>query len=159
MNYLLEMSDIYSNILLESSPPSFNYDEEDGYVRITMITNGIKVGEVVAQDMSDAYFMFEDYMDEESYNKIFPSDNFLRVEDLTVNKKFQSSGYGRMLMGKVIEYAKNNHFDTIYLNASPMGHDGLPINQLIKFYESLGFSEIPNIQQHPNNREMIMYIK
>ncbi len=146
-------------MILESIQPNIDIEDDDGTIKIKATENGKIVGDLSATEMSDAYFMFEDMMSEEEYYQVFPDDFFLRIEHVEVDPSYRGRGYAKMLMNSVIDYAKNNMYNVLYLNASPMGVKGLDVNGLVKLYESLGFREIPNIQQYPDNKEMVMYLK
>lgn len=149
----------FKTFYFESLSPSITYDDKDDYITINASLGSDIIGYVTAQSIDDGYIYFEDMMDEEAFYDTFPSGNFLRIESLEIKDYYKGTGYGKLLMKTIIQYAKDHEFDTIYLNASPMGNSGLPISELVNFYKSSGFSDIPNVEQYPNNREMIMYLK
>ena len=68
---------------------------------------------------------------------------------------YKGAGVGRALMNKAIDKAKSLGFKQIYLNASPIGRSGLPINDLAKWYESFGFK---TILDQGNNKLMLLNI-
>ena len=72
-----------------------------------------------------------------------------KIEHLEIENKYKGQGYAKLLMNKAIEVAKEKGLMPLYLNASPMGFDGLDIDALTIFYEKLGFQVF--LEQGGNN--------
>ena len=68
-------------------------------------------------------------------------DNALEIEQVEAFKKRQ--GTGNKLVNEVIEYARSNGYDKITLVAHPTD-ETIEFEDLIKFYENLGFTEYQN---------------
>src|ERR1017187_8541983 len=73
--------------------------------------------------------------------------NNRRVSSLTVDREFRCKGYATKLMNKVIErHGKAN----LHLVAMPTpGKDNLSMPSLVRFYERLGFSIVPDPLSRP----------
>jgi GNAT superfamily N-acetyltransferase len=69
---------------------------------------------------------------------------------------YKGAGVGRALMNKILTKAKQSGHKQIYLNASPIGHNGLAINDLVNWYKTFGFEPILD-QGH--NVQMLMNMK
>jgi len=103
-------------------------------------------------------YEFNNELSEDDYDRMFPDDKFAKIEQIKVDKKYRSSGYAKKLMERAIEIIKEEGFDRVYLNANPMGFDGLDVNDLVGFYKTFGFEIIPELDMWPQNKEMILYI-
>lgn len=113
---------------------SYDYDED----RITISS---PYGSIVITETYPEYEFVEDLTPEELENiNIDEGDPIVKIEHIEVNPKYRGQGYGKELMKKALEEAKKRNANIIYLNASPMGFDGLPLNALTKFYENFGFT-------------------
>jgi len=93
-------------------------------------------------------------IDEDEYYKIFPDDEYIKIEHVKVEKKYAQKGFGRILMDRALDEIRKTDFKRVYLNASPMGTQ-IPLPDLIEFYESLGFKVF---HREANNAEMYMII-
>ena len=62
-----------------------------------------------------------------------------KLEHIEIMLENRGSGYARQLMTKAIATAKKKGWFPLYLNACPMGNDGLRLDALTKFYETFGF--------------------
>ena len=69
-------------------------------------------------------------------------NNVWKLDTVNVNPSSRGSGSGAAVLDSVIRDAKANGADAIILNASPMGSDGLGLQDLTKFYESRGFKVV-----------------
>jgi GNAT superfamily N-acetyltransferase len=81
---------------------------------------------------------------------VFNTNRVLVLSHLEVYDK--NKGYGTKLVNKFFEYAKRNNYKQIFLNASPLGYDGLTIKHLVKFYEKFGFKVI---RDAGHNKQMV----
>ncbi len=113
-----------------------------GYINIDLITNG--------------YEMFEEFMSEDEYLKLFRGDSFYEIEHLEVDKKHVDGGFGTKLIKKAIETIKSKGGKAIYLNASPVKHESLDLDTLVNFYSKFGFKVIPDTEDEYDNKEMIL---
>lgn len=137
----------------------YTYTVDDDNVTINAIKNRAIVGKISIEFVVDAYREFEDVietgdMTEEEYNSIFPNDSFVKIDYLNIEDGEKGKGYAKELMKKAISYAKEHGGKVMYLNASPMGHTGLNINDLSGFYNSFGFQTLidsgHNIEMYAN---------
>jgi DNA repair protein RadC len=127
----------------------FNIHSEEGQKDRTEISlNGI--GSVTLVETFPEYEFIED-VDEDTLEELGVEEGDLigKIEHIVVNDEHKGKGYGRLLMNKAIEVAKEKGLMPLYLNASPMGYDGLDIDDLTGFYESFGFEVF--LQQGRNN--------
>jgi len=128
----------------------FTKQEEDG-INITLRDNNEFIGSCYLDIKTNAYWYFEDDMTEEEYDKLFPNDIFLHIENLTIKEKYRNKGYAKKLLELVIDKAKELGIKQIYLNAYHISMDkDLP--RLVKLYESFGFRIF---LKHENNALMI----
>ena len=129
-------------------------DENDAdRITISAIVEGEPVAKIVLQFMVNGYWEFEDRMSEDEYNSLFPEDSYVMVEDLVSHDK--GKGYARALLNYAIAYSQKAGQHMIYLNASPKGYEGLGINKLVGFYQSMGFEVIIDDN---TNKEMVRRI-
>jgi GNAT superfamily N-acetyltransferase len=135
---------------------TFIYKREDeDETTINAVYNNQRIASLSMVAMVSAYWYFEDDMSEDEYYELFPDDEFIQIGYLNVyDKKYMGEGIAKKLMKLAIDKAKKEGFDTIYLNASPMGTEGLKINNLVDFYKKFGFKEIIN---QGNNVQMILH--
>ena len=143
--------------LFESKIPTYKvYEIEDKSVHIISYLGDVKIGEIAVNFIKNGYWMFEDVIKREGYDKLFPNDRIAEIEGLVIHEGFKKKGYGRLLMNRLIKYLKSKQEYTIYLNASPLGINGLNLYRLVNFYKSFGFK---TIIKDDNNEEMILNIK
>jgi GNAT superfamily N-acetyltransferase len=131
----------------------YKYSREDDYHTITAYDNNQKVGQISFEEMFSGYFYFEDEMTEDEYYELFPDDKFFIISHLTVDKNRRGEGIAQTLVQKALTKIKNFKHNRIYLNASPMGGDGLNVNDLANLYKKFGFEELLN---QGNNIQMIL---
>lgn len=168
MDYLYELSDkAYDksmSLVNENSNTeepfvknvSYKTDEtEDGF-EINGFIGDDEVCSVVLDVVYHGFWIFEGDLTEEEYEEIFPNDKFMQIVHLSVpDKNMRGLGLAKKLVKLAIEKTKQVGLDTLYLNASPMGSDGLALPDLIGFYQSFGF----NVFKHQgNNALMVLYI-
>jgi len=92
----------------------------------------------------------EDALDKMGIDK---SDFITKIEHIEVAKSKQGKGIGTRLMNEAVVEAKERGTEFTYLNASPIGTDGLPLNKLTSFYEKFGFK---TFKGQGNNNLMIV---
>ncbi|MFW6016305.1 MAG: GNAT family N-acetyltransferase [bacterium] len=96
------------------------------------------------------YEFADDLTEEELKNiKIDENDLITKIEHIEVNLSYRNKGYSTKLMKEALKEASKRNAEYIYLNASPMGFDGLSLNELTNFYEKFGFNVIK--EQDKNN--------
>jgi predicted GNAT family acetyltransferase len=66
-------------------------------------------------------------------------DSEIVIDNVFVNKSERGQGIGKSLVRKVIDKATEDGFKTIGLYCEPQTDDGLEIDALIEFYQSLHF--------------------
>lgn len=131
---------------------NFNFKvstEEDRY-KIEAVYDGEVYGSIIFAIVFDAYEydFYDDFSDdvipEELFYEIFGDDTLVKLEHLQVEDGFKNEGIGTQLMTNGLEFMKKQGYTKFYLNASPMGFDGLNIKNLINFYKKFGFKELLN---------------
>jgi DNA repair protein RadC len=82
---------------------------------------------------------------------IKPEDKIAIVEYIEVYKGYKGKGYARLLMKKAIQLAREKGWMPLYILAQPKSDNiqDLNLNDLTKFYESLGFKSL--IKTRSNN--------
>lgn len=150
----MKLLELYNEAL--ENPVTFTTFDDDGRVTISAMVGRTNVGYIVIEQITNGYWMFQDDISEEEYDEIFPDDSFLKIEHLLVFDDYKSGGYGKQLVNKAIEYAKEIGENIIYLNASPMGGSGLSIGNLVNFYKGFGFKTLPHSEKWANNKEMVL---
>jgi len=111
--------------------------------RITVYVDGEKAGDMSMEVMFSPYdWYFSDEFSEEKYDEMFPDDEFIKFSHIEVEDKYKGASVAAYLMELAIKEAKKLGYKEIYLNAFPMGFNGLKLNDLVKFYEHFGFKEI-----------------
>jgi len=121
------------------------------------ITISLKdIGHISFSYIYSGYWMFENDMTEEEYDEYFFDEPFININELFIEPTYRYNGYAKILLQKALDYIKKEGIKIIYLNASPMGLDGLNKDQLVKFYKSFGFKILND--KYNNNTEMIKYL-
>lgn len=107
-------------------------------------------GSIIITETSPRYEFVEDLTSEE-FNQIgVDEDDFIaKIEHIEVNSNNRGQGYGTALMEEAMKELTRRNVNYIYLNASPMGFEGLSLGDLTKFYEKFGFKVIK--EQGGNN--------
>jgi GNAT superfamily N-acetyltransferase len=62
-----------------------------------------------------------------------------KIEHIDIDPNKRGQGYAKILMKAAIQKAEKLGWTPIYLNASPMGYNGLNIEDLTNFYSKFGF--------------------
>ena len=143
----------------EDGELKFEVNENENGDRITItgfIGEGDIVGSVILEREFNAYYEFEGEMSKDEFYEIFPDGNFIKIESIKIDDKYKNKGYGKKLLAKAIEYAKEIGESIVYLNASPMGNTGLLLPELVSFYKKAGFEIIPQLDKYEENKEMIL---
>jgi len=141
----------------EDGELKFEVNENEDRITITgFIGEGDIVGSVILEREFNAYYEFESEMSEDEFYEIFPDGNFIKIEYIKIDDKYKNKGYGKKLLAKAIEYAKEIGESIVYLNASPMGNTGLALPELVSFYKKAGFEIIPQLDKYKENKEMIL---
>jgi len=105
---------------------------------ITAYINNKYVGSLSMELLFGGYtYEFEDVFDEDTFNKLYPDNEIIKIEHIEIDDNYKNSGVGSELM-------KKNGYNQFYLNASPMGFKGLSIIDLVNFYKRFGFKELLN---------------
>jgi GNAT superfamily N-acetyltransferase/acetolactate synthase small subunit len=121
-------------------------DEEEGRTEISL--DGI--GKVILAETYPKYEFVDDIGGDALEDLGLEEEDLIgKIEHIEVNNQYKGKGYGRLLMKKAIEVAKDKGLMPLYLNASPMGYEGLDIYNLTSFYESFGFKVF--LEQGNNN--------
>ena len=124
---------------------NFKYETDEERTTISS-----KYGSVVITETTPQYEFVEDLTSEE-FNKIkIEDDDFItKIEHIEINPNYRGQGKGTALMVEAMKEANRRNTSYIYLNASPMGFDGLSLGDLTRFYEKFGFKVIK--EQGGNN--------
>lgn len=145
----------YKNFIKESL--SFEKETNDKNVDIMAYIDGKYIGKVVIEYVVSGYWEFEDEISEERYDELFPDDRFAKIQYISIATEYTGKGYAKQLMNKALEDIKSNGEKTVYLNASPMGHNEMYIDGIVNFYGKFGFETF--IDDYEENKEMILTLE
>jgi len=147
MKNLKKFNEFYS-----FSEVKVNIDEDR--FEFSIHDDGLKIGYLIAEKVFSAYdYEFYDLISDEEYDNIFGSDNIIKIEHIEVIDGYKNLGISSKLIKYCIKYFKDNGHDEFYLNASPMGLNGLRLEDLVNLYKKFGFKEL--LDQGNN---VIMYL-
>lgn len=91
----------------------------------------------------DSYsYEFEDIFDEDEFYELYPDDIIIKIEDVRVNDECKGMGIGSELMKRGMRLMQSQGYKQYFLNASPMGREGLDLSDLVDFYKKFGFKEL-----------------
>ena len=103
-------------------------------------TYSLDNGSVTVTETYPRYEFLEDLTPEEfEAMNLDEDERIAKIEHIEVDIASRGQGIGGQLLYKAIEDAKQMGVNFVYLNACPMGMDGLPLNDLTMFYEKYGF--------------------
>lgn len=133
--------------LMNENMSSINFSksfEEDEIQVVASIDNN-KVGELSMEVLFDAYsYEFDDVFSEDFFYELYPDFKIIKISYIKVNDGYRNLGVGTSLMKYGMNLMKNKGYDQFYLNASPMGFNGLNTKDLVAFYKKFGFKELLN---------------
>ena len=111
---------------------------------ITAFVGNKKVGSLSMVILFDAYQYEFDEFDEDTFDELYPNINIVKIEHIEIDDNYKNSGIGSELMERGMKLMKVNGYNQFYLNASPMGFNGLGTMDLVDFYKKFGFKELLN---------------
>lgn len=125
---------------------NFNIKEVDeDNIEVNAILNGEKIGSLHIQLLFDIYnYEFDDVFDEDEFDKLYPDPEIVKIEYLEVDDDYKGMGIAKKLMDKGMSLMKQKGHKQFYLNASPMGFNGLSVVDLVEFYKKYGFKVLLN---------------
>lgn len=127
---------------------------EDG-VKLIAKMNEEEVGYLNIEILMDPYsYEFSDTFDEDEFYELYPDDVIVKLSYMEV--KIKNMGIGTKLMEYAMDLMKKE-YNQFYLNASPMGFDGLNIHDLVDFYSKFGFETL--LDQGHNVQMMAVFQK
>jgi predicted GNAT family acetyltransferase len=113
----------------------FTYDNEEERTTISS-----PQGKTIVTETYPRYEFLEDLTPEEFEALGLDEDEpIAKIEHIEVDIASRGLGYGGQLLSEAIQEAKNMGVDFIYLNACPIGMDGLSLEDLTTFYQKYGF--------------------
>lgn len=119
-----------------------NYDDE---YSIEATYEDETIGQILMDVIWDVEQYFGDDFSDEQMSHLFHGDPIFLIEWLEVpDDYYKGSGVGKTLMNKAIAFAQKNGYKQIYLNACPIGTNGLSLIQLSAWYQRFGFKPILN---------------
>lgn len=122
---------------------SFKKDTDEDRITISAYIGDIKVGHIVSEVIFDAYsYEFEDILSEEEFDEFYPESTIVKIEYMDILNGYKNTGIGSKLMKYNMEEMIKDGYKQFYLNASPMGFDGLSLPDLVEFYKKFGFEEL-----------------
>ncbi len=128
----------------------FNYEEEEDRTTISS-----PQGKTIVTESYPRYEFMEDLTPEEFETLGVDEDEpIAKIEHIEVDIASRGLGYGGQLLAEAIQKAQGMGVNFIYLNACPMGVDGLSLNDLTVFYQKYGFFVF---KSQGNNNLMGMY--
>jgi GNAT superfamily N-acetyltransferase len=136
---------ISENIYIEESlinDVKFKFDKHEDEYKYEAIYNNEVIGNAHMDVIHNPEQYFEGDFTESQIAQLFQEPLFT-IEWVEIpDDYYKGAGIGRALMNKIITKAKQLGFKQIYLNASPIGHNGLAINDLVNWYKTFGFNPI-----------------
>lgn len=134
----------FDNFIVESTNIKYKKDiSDEDNIGINAYLNNKKIGSVSMEIMYDSYgYEFDDVFDEDEFYELFTDDSIVKISHIVVDNEYKNSGVGSELMKRAMKLMKKEGYTQFYLNASPMGSDGLALDDLVAFYKKFGFEEI-----------------
>lgn len=124
---------------------TFRKSLDEDRTTIEAYENGAKVGTISFEILIEAYsYEFDDVFTEEQFDNLYPESDIVKVEYIDVINSYKNKGLGSRLMQRGMALMKSKGYTQFYLNASPMGFDGLGTMDLVNFYRKFGFRELLN---------------
>lgn len=112
----------------------YNIEEED------RTTISAPQGNVIVTETYPRYEFMEDLTPEEFEALGIDEDEAIaKIEHIEVDIGYRGDGVGGQLLAEAINKANSMGVNFIFLNACPMGVDGLSLEDLTAFYEKYGF--------------------
>jgi predicted GNAT family acetyltransferase len=128
----------------------FEYKDEEDRTEISS-----PQGSVIVTETYPRYEFMEDLTPKEFEALGIDEDEpIAKIEHIEVDIASRGLGYGGQLLAEAIQKARGMAVNFIYLNACPMGIDGLSLNDLTIFYQKYGFFVF---KSQSNNNLMGMY--
>ena len=133
------------NLFVLSHTPTFKsqarFRVSNGFqIRTNEEESKISIGEnyVIVTESYPEYEFLDDITEKQAEKLGINEGDFIsKIEHL--ESKDKGKGFGRKLMQEALELIKSQNMFPVYLNASPIGRDGLPLDKLTNFYKSFGF--------------------
>lgn len=124
---------------------TFKKSISEDTTKLEAYTNNKKIASLSMDVLFDAYhYDFEDVFDYETFNKLYPDNEIVKISYLDVDDIYRNSGIGTELMKRGMQLMKKNGYTQFFLNASPIGYNGLSTLDLVAFYKKFGFKELLN---------------
>ena len=141
MNYSKALISDFENIkCIRINTHKMHYDnepkffkEEDNFFTFEFFKEKIEKGQIFTLTINQelvGYIIINEVIFEN--NPMMKDQRILLVEEITVKDKHQNKGYGKELMKRIEEYARENKYTSIELNVWGFNDNA------IKFYKKLG---------------------
>ena len=118
----------------------FNYETEEERTTISS-----PQGKTIVTETYPRYEFLEDLTPEEFEALGLDEDEpIAKIEHIEVDIASRGLGYGGQLLSKAIQEAESMGVNFTYLNACPIGTDGLSLEDLTTFYQKYGFFVFKN---------------
>ena len=127
----------------------YDYDYNDERVTIKDV-----LGNTLVISETDTQYYLDDVYSEDELDNM--DEIVTYIEHLEVKEQLRNKGYAKALMTETISYFKKNGITNVYLNASPMGFEGLDLEDLTNFYKKYNFKVI---KEYNNNNIMFLNLK
>ena len=131
---------LIEKIILEAKLSIKQKKDEDG-VDFDAYLGNVRVGQLMLRLDYNAWWWFEDLMDEEDYEEILDGAPMYFISHVEVLPDNQEKGIGSALMNAAIEKVKKSGVGIIVLNASPLSNK-MNSGQLATWYSKFGFKTI-----------------
>ena len=116
----------------------FNYEHDEERTTISS-----PYGSVTITETYPRYEFVDDLSNEEFEGIGIDEDEpIFKIEHIEIKADSRGQGYGTALMQEAMKELSRRRAGYVYLNASPMGFQGLSLNDLTSFYEKFGFNVI-----------------
>lgn len=126
--------------------------EEEDILNIEAIHKDKIIGSVSAELLYEAYELFDD-IDEDLFYEIFESSDIVKITQIKVDAIYRGEGIAKQLLNTLIRISKENGLNQFYLNAYPNDRSGLNLEDLVNFYEEVGFKVLKD-----DGRNIQMYL-
>lgn len=132
--YLVSKSNSFLDFFAPKTTTEFTTEVDDDRTEIFLENRG----NVVVTETFPEYEFLEDITEKQADKLGISEGDFIsKIEHVEVEQK--GKGLGRKLMNEALHLINDRNAFPVYLNASPMGTEGLPLEALTKFYQSFGF--------------------
>lgn len=71
----------------------------------------------------------------------YQKEDYIYIRLIMIYKEYKRQGYSKILISHILEKFKNKNMN-IYLSSGPLFDNDIPLDDLVKLYESFGFIKL-----------------